>query len=287
MTETAERGALNTGRVRQKTQSRPPRPPSSAQTAEKSEALPDKFDFVQVKTRRVFEEIILQIRRELTLGNLRPGDKLPAERELAKQFGTSRTAVREALRTLENAGIVISYKGVKGGAFIRETEPGLLTQLLGDMVNLGSISLESLTEARVHILTLVAELAGSGAQEEHLAGMAVAIEEAERHTMVMDAQRRQDAIGAFYDCLARATGNEVMVMLVRSITEIVRAVLLEVAPLPKSDTPATLRLIVAALRQRDGPGASRLMREHLRDLHLHLLQARNAARPSVLCRRQA
>lgn len=247
----------------------------------------DKLDFVRVKTRRVFEEIILQIRRELTLGNLRPGDKLPAERELAKQFGTSRTAVREALRTLENAGIVISQKGVKGGAFIRETEPGLLTQLLGDMVNLGSISLESLTEARVHILTLVAELASAGAKEEHFGGMAAAIDEAERHTVTMDAQRRQEAIGAFYDHLALATGNEVLVMLVGSITEIVRAVLLEVAPVPKTDTPATLRLIVAALRKRNGPEASRLMREHLRNLHLHLLDARRAAKPVTLRRRQA
>lgn len=245
----------------------------------------ERADFVQVKTRRVFEEIILQIRRELTLGNLRPGDKLPAERELARQFGTSRTAVREALRTLENAGVIVSQKGVKGGAFIRETEPGLLTQLLGDMVNLGSISLESLTEARVHILTLVAELASAGAAEAQLEGMEAAIDEAERHTVTMDAKRRQEAIGSFYDQLALATGNEVFVMLVRSITEIVRSVLLEVAPMPKADTAATLRLIVAALRKRDGPGASRLMREHLRKLHLHLLDARRDANAPALGRR--
>ena len=66
--------------------------------------------------RRIFEEICDQIRRDMAASKLCPGDKLPAERELAQQFGVSRNAVREALRSLEVAGIVRLQKGVKGGA---------------------------------------------------------------------------------------------------------------------------------------------------------------------------
>ena len=233
------------------------------------------FAFVPVKAKRVFEEIILQIRRELTLGNLRPGDRLPSERELVRQFGASRTAVREALRTLENAGIVFSQKGVKGGAFIREADPGLLTRLLGDMVSLGSISLESLTEARVHFLNMVVQLASESATEETLAAMVAAVDVAEKHTITLSNQKRLEAIGAFYEHLALATRNEVLVMLVQSLTAIVQTVMLEIVPVPKVDTVTNLREVIAAVRKRDAAKASLLMRNHLHDLHQHLLRARD------------
>ena len=106
--------------------------------------LTQELAFQQVKTRRVFEEICEQIRQRLATGALKPGDKLPAERELALEFKVSRPAVREALRTLEISGIVSLQKGVKGGAFIRDGNPGLLTQSLQDLMILGRVSLRSL-----------------------------------------------------------------------------------------------------------------------------------------------
>ena len=235
---------------------------------------PSRAAFVRVQPKRVFEEVILQIRRELALGNLKPGDKLPSERDLVEQFGVSRLAVREALRTLENAGIVTSVKGVKGGAFVRKADPELLTRLLGDLISLGSISLESLTEARVHFLSMVVQLAAQSAKDADIKAMTSTVDEVERFTMNWSDQRRQEAIGGFYEHLALATGNEVLVMLVRSITDIVRAVLLEVAPPPRVDTVATFREVIAALRNRDAMRASDLMRSHLEDLHEYLLAAR-------------
>jgi len=62
--------------------------------------------FAPIRTKRVFEEICEQVRREMAAGSLRPGDKLPPERELALKLGVSRAAVREALRSLEIAGVV-------------------------------------------------------------------------------------------------------------------------------------------------------------------------------------
>ena len=69
--------------------------------------------------RRIFEDIYDQIRSDLASGALKPGDKLPAERELAEKLGFSRSAVREAIRALEASGIVYLQKGVNGGAFIQ------------------------------------------------------------------------------------------------------------------------------------------------------------------------
>ena len=235
-----------------------------------------QVDFTPARARRVFEDIVLQIRRELTNGNLRPGDRLPGERDLARQFGASRTAVREAFRNLENAGIIVSQPGRDGGAFIKEADPRLLTQLLADMISLGSISLESLTEARVHFLNIVVELACQNAKAQDFAAMEAAVDLAEKYAAANSPEPRHLAIGNFYDALTKATGNEVMVILVRSITEIVRSILLEVAPRrPKADTPGTFRKIIAALRARDRDKACKLMRDHLEDLHKYLLRGRN------------
>src|SRR5438067_840561 len=116
------------------------------------------LNFQQIKTRRVFEEICEQIRNRLASGALKPGDKLPAERDLAIEFKVSRPAVREALRTLEISGVVSLRKGVKGGAFIRDGNPAMLTQSLQDLMFLGSVSLKSLAEARVLINEVVIKL---------------------------------------------------------------------------------------------------------------------------------
>ena len=79
----------------------------------------------RVRSSRIFEEISNQVRAQVVNGQLKPGDKLPAERQLALQFGASRTAVREALRGLEMSGVVELHKGVKGGAFIRAGDPSV------------------------------------------------------------------------------------------------------------------------------------------------------------------
>ena len=115
--------------------------------------------FEPIRTRRAFEEICDRIRAQIAAGTLRPGDKLPPERELAEQLGVGRNALREALRSLEIAGIVRLQKGTKGGAFIQAGDASRMDEVVRDMLSLGSISVAELTEARVHIQDLVVRLA--------------------------------------------------------------------------------------------------------------------------------
>lgn len=101
-----------------------------------------KPNFAPIKTQRTFEAICEQIRGRLANGTLKTGDKLPAERELAVEFQVSRSALREALRSLEVAGIIRNAKGVKGGSFIQAAEPDRIVQAMQDYVHLGNVSLE-------------------------------------------------------------------------------------------------------------------------------------------------
>lgn len=226
-----------------------------------------------IRTPRVFEEICGRIRAEMQKGRLKPGDKLPAERDLASQFGTSRAAVREALHNLELTGVVELRKGVKGGAFVRQGDPAMVTRSFSDMVDLGRIPLDHLTESRVILLDAVVRLACEHASEHEFDLLEQSIDRTEELTRQQRYDERRLQLLQFYRLLGQATGNEVMKILVDAVTDIVLKVLGRDNVAPRQDTVKAHREILARLRQRDAAGASRLMSEHLRALHSHLFKA--------------
>ena len=227
-------------------------------------------DFAVVKTRRAFEEIRDQIEREVAAGRLRPGDRLPAERDLAEQFGVSRTAVREALRSLEMAGIVECQKGIHGGPVIKRGDPALITRAVRDLVFLGQVSTDAVTEARILITNDAIRLACERATEEDLAAIERDIELwAELAGGGADARRSADIV-EFYRLLGRATHNEVIVMMLDSLSEIVRLLLERVGPAPRDDVALVRRRILKHLRARNADSAVREMTNHLRRLSRHL-----------------
>jgi GntR family transcriptional repressor for pyruvate dehydrogenase complex len=115
--------------------------------------------FKQIKPYRVSDGVAKQLKEAIVLGRYKPGDKLPSERELSEQFGVSRLAIREALRSLGNSGFVRIRQGIGGGAFVTELdfEP-LLTTFL-DLFMADKISIPALHDVRVLVETEVARLA--------------------------------------------------------------------------------------------------------------------------------
>ena len=88
-----------------------------------------------VQSSRLYEQIVKQIEESILKGALKAGDQLPAERELAQQFGVSRTAVREAVKTLREKGLVESYSG--RGTFITNGTSQAIKQSLDFMMRIG------------------------------------------------------------------------------------------------------------------------------------------------------
>jgi GntR family transcriptional regulator, transcriptional repressor for pyruvate dehydrogenase complex len=238
-------------------------------------------DFGPIKPKRVFEEICARIRSEIAAGSLRPGDKLPPERDLAETFNVSRTAVREALRSLEMAGLVGLQKGAKGGAFILDGNP-TLTRSLQDMISLGRISLADLTEARTLVQEVVVRLACARATEADLAALEHDIDEVEALTRNGRLRERLDYSINFYKILANITKNRVIIILIDSLTYILRLVVSEVGPEPKNDLVETRRAFVKCLRARDADGAVREMTAHLERLHDHLARAQRKSSPRMV-----
>jgi GntR family transcriptional repressor for pyruvate dehydrogenase complex len=110
-----------------------------------------KMIFKPLPSKRVFEEISDQIKEGIQYGLLQPGDKLPPERELSRQFNVSRMAVREAFRVLEDSGFIYIVKGSNGGAFIKAPDSSDVVKSIKTLLVRGGITLEQILEARLMI----------------------------------------------------------------------------------------------------------------------------------------
>jgi DNA-binding FadR family transcriptional regulator len=104
---------------------------------------------------RTFEQVAERIREQLAAGALTAGDKLPTERDMAEHFQVGRNAVREALRTLEMAGVIRLEKGRNGGAYICPPSSIRVTVAMRDLLNFGSISLDEIAESRTMLMDVV------------------------------------------------------------------------------------------------------------------------------------
>jgi GntR family transcriptional repressor for pyruvate dehydrogenase complex len=235
-------------------------------TDHRAVAAPAPLKFRPIHTRRAFEEICQRIREQLALGVLKPGDKLPPERDLAQQLGVSRNVLREALRSLEMAGVLRLQKGVKGGAFIQQGDTSRMNDVMQDMLSLGTISVRELSEARIHVLELVVRLACANARHADFQALEANVERTELATGEGRLLDRVECSREFYKLLAAATGNKVIAMIVDSVTEIhMRFVYAKAA----SSGVAMPRLVekrrqfLTTLRARKVSAATRLMRAHL------------------------
>lgn len=224
-------------------------------------------DFAPVRTQRTFEVINERIREQLRAGTLRAGDKLPAERELARQFGTSRNAVREALRSLEHGGVIELQKGAHGGAFITDGNPSAVSRSMQDLLHLGGLSLDNVTEARLLIEDSIVQLAAERATEADFDRLEANIDSAEALTHGGDFEAKAELNMEFHNLLAESTGNPVMVLLMRTLMDLLRSVHRPVTAEDTEDIIRIRRLFMAHLRARDAAAARDAMRVHLTRVH--------------------
>jgi GntR family transcriptional regulator, transcriptional repressor for pyruvate dehydrogenase complex len=145
--------------------------------------------FSSVSTSRIALEIEKQIKGAIFSEQLKPGNRLSSEQELSKIFNTSRTTVREALRTLEREGFLTIKQGVKGGSFIREADFSPIVNSITHMLQFKRVTIENLTEARLIIEPEIARLAALKSLkpdiqklEESLDGLRQVVAKKERST---------------------------------------------------------------------------------------------------------
>src|SRR5258708_6562888 len=123
-----------------------------------------------VRSARLYEQIVQQIEASIVKGTLKPGDQLPAERELAVQFAVSRTAVREAVKALREKGLVEAYSG--RGTFITNGTSQAIRLSLDLMIRINQQEgSANLAELRLVLEPEIAGLAASRIEEQLLSTM--------------------------------------------------------------------------------------------------------------------
>src|SRR2546429_859317 len=163
-----------------------------------------------VKTSRLFEQIVQQVEDSILKGQLKPGDQLPAERDLAQRFGVSRTAVREAVKTLREKGLVEAYSG--RGTFVTNGTSQAIRQSLDLMIRINQQEgSANLAELRLVLEPEIAGLAASRIEEQLLSTMRESVAVMDRNLREPDAYVEADL--DFHLALAEAAGNPLILSL--------------------------------------------------------------------------
>ncbi|NLC37080.1 MAG: FadR family transcriptional regulator [Alcaligenaceae bacterium] len=168
--------------------------------------------FRPVRVARAADDIAAQVREEITAGRLKPGDKLSSERVLAEELGVSRNTLREAVRSLEQAGLVELKKGAHGGIFIAQDNGNSIVTGLIDLYRLGKVTPRQLTDARLWLEPIIVREACRNATASDIALLNENIEQALVAAQANDFKKKITLHHEFHRILARIAGNPFMLV---------------------------------------------------------------------------
>jgi len=229
--------------------------------------------FKTVKADKISESIVRQIREAIFEDSLRPGDKLPSERELIKIFGVSKASMREALRSLEVLGFLEIRKGISGGAFITAIDTKKARELFNNFLHFKNLSLQHLTEVRYILETHTAATAAKTIKSVDLKRLRALIQEAECDLERKDMSRLHFNEIEFH----RIIGNACCNPLLSFIFDSVHHLLADVKDILQPSFGFSMKVLKAhqkiykALEARDAENSRREMVKHLSEVEKDLV----------------
>src|SRR5438445_3144175 len=238
----------------------------------------ERLVYKLVRTSRLYEQIVQQIEESIVKGELKPGDQLPAERDLAQRFGVSRIAVREAVKALREKGLVEAYSG--RGTFITDGTSHAVRQSLDLMVKIGQPEGSThLAEVRAILEPEIAALAATRAQESDLATMREAVTVMDRAGQDPDSYIEADL--DFHLALAEAAANPLILSLIDSIVGLLREQRLRIFKVPGGPERGQVhhKRILDAMERRDAEKAREAMKAHLEQVRQDSLASSDRRAP--------
>ena len=214
---------------------------------------------------RLYEQVVLRLRGEVIAGRLRDGDKLPSENELARHFGVSRTAIREAIKALVEQGAVVVRPG--SGTYVARLGERPLRRSLEWLAEAqGSGGDAYLVELRQLLEPGVCALAAQRISEEQLLDLATCLQLADSGRS--DPEAFIDADMRFHRTIAEASANPLVGSLLDSVGELLRSQRMKYFSVPSAPERAQRhhRVILEMLVNHDVDGARAAMDEHLQQV---------------------
>ncbi|HMG33734.1 MAG TPA: FadR/GntR family transcriptional regulator [Blastocatellia bacterium] len=209
------------------------------------------------------EEVVVHLREMIQRGELRAGDRLPPERDLARLLGVSRPTLRAGIRSLAAVGVLQSRQGA--GTFVVDNDgpPSLDSSPLRLMAALHGFTSAEMFEARQSIESAMAALAAERASSDHLvsmaeeiAGMYASLDEPEQY-LIHDMR--------FHQTVAAASGNRILTALMNMVATILFDVRSKTVKRARDlkESAEMHRQIYRSIRDRNPEGARNAMRDHL------------------------
>lgn len=242
------------------------------------------FHLAPLERPKTYELVVRQIKEEIFAGRLRPGDRLPGERQLSEQLQVSRPSVREAVRILQAMEIVRTNPGTgaASGLIISAQPSRALSDLLGIHVALSSYSVEEVMSVRMALEVQAVRRLAEQAEERDLSMVQESLNRMSRPELERSAFHDLDT--EFHVELARGTGNALLADLMMALRESVRRPM-DQAFDDEPSWPARQQTLVQehveifeAVRAGDADRAGGLMRRHI-DGFYESMQAGPATHP--------
>lgn len=215
-----------------------------------------------IQASRLYEQIVQQIEESIRKGELTEGSQLPAERDLATQFGVSRTAVREAIKALQEKGLVDAFPG--RGTFVTNGTSNSMRRSLDRIIKSDEPDgWGYLVEVREILEPEIAALAAQRAEDQDIATMQEAVNVMEQAGR--DAEAFIEADLDFHLALAEAAANPIVLSLIDSIVGLLREQRLRIFQIgggPERGQHHHKR-ILDAIKRHDAQGARAAMQAHL------------------------
>lgn len=228
-----------------------------------------------IRTRKIYEQIVDQIGQLVARGQLKPGDRLPSERELVERFQVSRASIREAISALEMMGLIEVRSGE--GTYIRQVNIESVVTPLAWMLFIEKDTDLELYETRKILEVQAAGLAAERAEDVEINEMFEALEIMRKDLELH--QLGEDADHHFHYAIARATHNKILFRLMNTLSDTMRKSLKSSRSklYEHEETPEKLYdehfRIYEAIKNHDAEKAQKLMLDHLVGVENHLAKA--------------
>ena len=230
--------------------------------------------FAEIQQSTITQQIIRQIHTAIIAGKLSPGDKLPSENELIKQFGISKQTLRESLRALEHMGLIQTRKGMGGGSFVVEVDASITKLGLLNYFYFKNLSIKDISMIRQLIEPFATKLAVKTMSDKDISILKALNTSAKKHINANDYAAALAAEINFHTKIADQADNPLVSLLMEFIEDIL-VDYKEVFQVGIPDLAVILgahEKIYAAIKDRDPDRAAQEMLDHVNELEESLAE---------------
>ena len=223
------------------------------------------MEFREIAPVRLYESVIEQIMELIKNNELKPGDKLPPERELAEKLSISRGSLRQAFRVLESKGLIKSKPG--GGRFVREIKNNAHNNTENIILSLEKSSILELLEAREMFEVKIAEITAQRAAPEDIESIEKALRKMNKEEGIQDDEKTESDT-EFHLAIASASHNFVFVNIIKLHLDLLRDTREKTQQIPgrRKERWREHQAILQAIKEHNVKKAGKAMLKHLRNI---------------------